>query len=413
VTQVALSFNAGFSADAPDSRGLQNLTMSLLDEGTTTRTSQQIAEQQERLGASIGSGGSADRSSVSMSALSANLAPALDLLADVVRNPAFAEPELNRVRAQTLTAIAQQLKDPNGMASRALPALLYGAAHPYATTAAGDPAAVARFTRDDLVAFQQRWLRPDNLEIFVVSDRPLAEIQAELDRRFGQWAPPAGPRGTKQFTAAPVRPTSPRIYLIDRPQSPQSVIIGGQVTPVDPRSDVTGLTSANDVIGGNFLARINMNLRETKGWSYGVRGSVQINENAVPYIVSAPVQADRTADSIRELAKDYAAFLGAKGTTEDELKRITANNIQQLPGRFETSDAVLAAMQSNALLGRPDNYHELLADKYRAHSRATLDAAARAAIAPNGFVWVVVGDAAKIRPQLDKLGMPIEVIQPR
>jgi predicted Zn-dependent peptidase len=413
VTQVALSLNAGFSADAPDSRGLQNLTMSLLDEGTTTRTSQQIAEQQERLGASIGSGGSADRSSVSMSALSANLAPALDLLADVVRNPAFAEPELNRVRAQTLTAIAQQLKDPNGMASRALPALLYGASHPYATTAAGDPAAVARFTRDDLVAFQQRWLRPDNLEIFVVSDRPLAEIQAELDRHFGQWAPPAGPRGTKQFTAAPVRPTSPRIYLIDRPQSPQSVIIGGQVTPVDPRSDVTGLTSANDVIGGNFLARINMNLRETKGWSYGVRGSVQINENAVPYIVSAPVQADRTADSIRELAKDYAAFLGAKGTTEDELKRITANNIQQLPGRFETSDAVLAAMQSNALLGRPDNYHELLADKYRAHSRATLDAAARAAIAPNGFVWVVVGDAAKIRPQLDKLGMPIEVIQPR
>jgi predicted Zn-dependent peptidase len=191
------------------------------------------------------------------------------------------------------------------------------------------------------------------------------------------------------------------------------VIIGGQVTPVDPRSDVTGLTSANDVIGGNFLARINMNLRETKGWSYGVRGTVQLNENAVPYIVSAPVQADRTADSIRELAKDYAAFLGAKGTTEDELKRITANNIQQLPGRFETSDAVLAAMQSNALLGRPDNYHELLADKYRAHSRATLDAAARAAIAPNGFVWVVVGDAAKIRPQLDKLGMPIEVIQPR
>jgi predicted Zn-dependent peptidase len=156
-----------------------------------------------------------------------------------------------------------------------------------------------------------------------------------------------------------------------------------------------------------------MNLRETKGWSYGVRGSVQINENAVPYIVSAPVQADRTADSIRELAKDYAAFLGAKGTTEDALKRITANNIQQLPGRFETSDAVLSAMQSNALLGRPDNYHELLADKYRAHSRATLDAAARAAIAPNGFVWVVVGDAAKIRPQLDKLGMPIEVIQPR
>ena len=296
MTQVALSFNAGFSADAPDSRGLQNLTMSLLDEGTTTRTSQQIAEEQERLGAQIGSGGSADRSTIGMSAVSANLGPSLDLLADIVHNPAFADAELNRVRAQTLTAIAQQLKDPNGMASRALPALLYGPTHPYATTAAGDPAAVARFTRADLIGFQQRWLRPDNLEIFVVSDRPLAEIQAELDRRFGQWAPPPVARGIKQFSAAPARPQSPKIYLIDRPQSPQSVIIGGQVTPVDPRSDVTALSSANDVIGGNFLARINMNLRETKGWSYGVRGTVQINENLVPYIVTAPVQADRTAD---------------------------------------------------------------------------------------------------------------------
>ena len=413
VTQLALSFNAGFAADAPDSRGLQNLTLSLIDEGTTTRTSQQIAEEQERLGAQIGAGGSADRSTVGMSTLSANLAPALELLTDVVRNPAFADAELNRVRAQTLTAIEQQLKDPNGMASRALPALLYGPSHPYATTAAGDPAAVARFTRDDLVGFQQRWLRPDNLEIFVVSDRPLAEIQAELDRNFGQWAAPSVPRGTKQFSALPPRPGSPKIYLIDRPQSPQSVIIGGQITPVDPRSDVTALTSANDVVGGNFLARINMDLRETKGWSYGVRGTVQISENAVPYIVSAPVQADRTADSIKALAQNYDEYLGARGTTEEELARITAKNIQELPGRFETSDAVLAAMQSNALLGRPDNYHELLADKYRAQTRASLDAAMRAALAPRSFVWVVVGDASKIRPQLEKLGMPIEVIQPR
>src|SRR5687768_2343755 len=259
VTQMSLAFNAGYSADAPDSRGLQNLTIGLLDEGTTTRSSQQIAEEMERLGAQINAGGSADRSFVGMSTLSANLDPSLDLLADIVRNPAFADAEVNRVRTQTLTAIQQQLKDPNGMATRALPALLYGPAHPYATTAAGDPAAVARFTRADLIAFQQRWLRPDNLEIFVVSDRPLADIQAELDRRFGQWSPPSVARGTKQFSAAPPRPESPKIYLIDRPQSPQSVILGGQVTPVDPRSDVTALTSANDVIGGNFLARINMN----------------------------------------------------------------------------------------------------------------------------------------------------------
>ena len=251
------------------------------------------------------------------------------------------------------------------------------------------------------------------MEIFVVSDRPLSEVQAELDRRFGQWQAPASAKGVKQFTAPPARPTSPRIVLIDRPQSPQSVIIGGQITPVDPRSDVTALQSANDVIGGNFLSRINMDLRETKGWSYGVRGSATVNEKVVPYIVSAPVQADRTGDSIAALATNYRDFLTVKGTTDEELARTIANNIQQLPGRFETSSAVLQGMITNDLLGRPDNYYETLAPLYRALTPATLDQAFRGAVAPEGFVWVVVGDAAKIRPQLEKLKMPIEVIQPR
>ena len=413
ITQMAMQFNAGYAADAPNARGLQSMTLSLLDEGTTTKSSQQIAEEQERLGVEISAGGTSDRSTISMSALSANLGPSLDLLADIVHNPAFAPAELERVRTQTLTAIQQQLKDPNAMASRALPVLLYGENHPYGSTGVGDLTSVAKFTREDLLAFQQTWLRPDNLEIFVVSDRPLAEVQAEIDRRFGQWKAPSAPAGQKQFSAVPARPTSPRIVLIDRPQSPQSIIIGGQITPVDPRGDLTALSSANDVVGGNFLSRINMDLRETKGWSYGVRGSVSINENAVPYIVSAPVQADRTGDSIKALVSNYREFLTSKGTTDDELKRTVANNIQQLPGRFETSSAVLQAMITNDLLGRPDDYYEKLAPLYRAQTRASLDQAFRGAVTPEGFVWVVVGDAAKIRPQLEKLKMPIEVIQPR
>jgi zinc protease len=413
ITQLALQFNAGFAADVPTARGLQSMTLSLLDEGTTTRTSQQIAEEEERLGAEISASGTADRSTVAMSALSANLAPSLDLMADIVRNPAFAPAEVERVRTQTLTGIAQQLKDPNSMASRALPYLLYGETHPYASTGVGDAQSVGKFTREDLVAFHQTWLRPDDMEIFVVSDRPLSEIQAELDRHFGQWQAPASPKGVKQFTAPPARPTSPRIVLIDRPQSPQSVIVGGQITPVDPRSDVTALQSANDVVGGNFLSRINMDLRETKGWSYGVRGSATVNEKVVPYIVSAPVQADRTGDSIAALATNYRDFSTVKGTTDEELARTIANNIQQLPGRFETSSAVLQGMITNDLLGRPDNYYETLAPLYRALTPATLDQAFRGAVAPEGFVWVVVGDAAKIRPQLEKLKMPIEVIQPR
>ena len=413
VTQLALSFNAGFAADAPNARGLQNLTLSLLDEGAAGMTSQQIAEEQERLGAVIGASGGADRSTVGLSALSANIAPSLDLLAKIVQQPTFDPAEIERVRTQTLTAIAQAQKNPNSIGARVLPALLFGENHPYATTAIGYPEAVKSFTRNDLVGFQQHWLRPDNLEIFVVSSLPLAELQPLLDARFGSWAAPTVSKGAKSFTAPPARAKAERIVLVDRPGSPQSIILGGQVTPIDPRGEIVAISGANDILGGNFLSRINMDLRETKGWSYGVRGSAQLTENVVPYIVNAPVQADRTGDAIRALSQDIRAFLGPKGVTDEELGRTITNLISQLPGQFETSGAVLSAMQSNALYGRPDNYYELLGDKYRAQTTATLDAALRGALDPNGFVWVVVGDAATVRPQLAKLGMPIEVMEPR
>jgi predicted Zn-dependent peptidase len=413
VTQMAMSFNAGFSADQPGARGLQNLTLGLLDEGAGGLTSQQIAEEQERLGAQIGASGGADRSTVSMSALSANIGPSLDLLAKIVQQPTFAEPEIERVRNQVLTAIAQAQKDPGAMGARVLPVLLYGENHPYATTALGDAEAVKGFTRDDIAGFQQRWLRPDTLTIFVVSNLPLAEIQPLIEQRFGTWAAPPVPKGVKSFIAPPARPTAERIVLVDRPGSPQSIILGGQVTPIDPRGEIVAITGANDILGGNFLSRINMDLRETKGWSYGVRGTAQLTENLVPYIVNAPVQADRTADSIRALSQDIRAFLGPQGVTDEELGRTITNLVGQLPGQFETSGAVLNAMQTNALYGRPDNYYELLGDKYRAQTVSTLNAALRGALDPNGFVWVVVGDAAKVRPQLEKLKLPIEVMAPR
>jgi predicted Zn-dependent peptidase len=296
------------------------------------------------------------------------------------------------------------------MATRALPGLIYGANHPYATTGIGDAAAVTAIGRDDLLTFQQRWLRPDNMEIYVVSSLPMAELMPKLEARFGKWAAPAMPKGVKNFTALPPRPTSPRIVLIDRPSSPQSIILGGQLTPIDPRGDIIPVSGASEVLGGNFLSRINMDLRETKGWSYGVRSNVNYTLNASPYIVNAPVQADRTADSIRALNEQINLFLGKKGVTEEELARAVSNNVQALPGRFETSGAVLGAMMSNDLYGRPDNYFELLGDRYRGLTRTAADQALRSALDPKGFVWVVVGDAAKVKPQLDKLGMPVEVM---
>jgi len=133
--------------------------------------------------------------------------------------------------------------------------------------------------------------------------------------------------------------------------------------------------------------------------------------HAVPYTVSAPVQADRTGDSLAELNKLISEFLTAKGTTAEERERVVTKSINQLPGEFETSGAVLGAMMNIDMLGKPDNYYETLAPKYRALTPASLDQAARAALDPKGFIWIVVGDAAKIRPQLEKLGMPIEVVE--
>ena len=411
VTQVAMAFDAGSAADSPQQHGLAAMTMSLLDEGTSKLTSQEIAETEERLGANVNASNGADRSYVILNALSPNLAPSLDLMSDVVKDAAFRADDIDRIRAQTLTGIAQTQKDPTRVGRRLLPSVLYGPNHPYGGPPGGDPAVIEKIGRGDLVAFQQRWLRPDTVKIVVVSDRALNEIQPLLEERYGKWAPPAGTKGMKAFPAALPRPTSPKILLINRPGAPQSSILGGQLLPIDPRSDIIPFDAANDVLGGDFTARLNMDLREEKGWSYGVGGNEAVMLHAVPYIVSAPVQADRTGDSIGALNREITDFLTTKGVTQEERDRVVFKSVNQLPGQFETSGAVLGAMMDIDMLGKPDNYYETLAPEYRTLTPAALDKAARSAMNPNGFTWIVVGDATKVRPQLEKLGIPIEEVE--
>jgi len=414
VTRVAVEFNAGAAADPADRLGTQALMLNLLDEGTTHLNSTQLAEAQERLGANITANASLDRSAVSLVALTPNIGPSLDLLADVIRNPAFAPGEVERIRQQQLNTIAQELVSPQTIASRALPRVLYGQAHPYGRSAqsGGDPAVVRALTRDDLVAFHQRWIRPDNATIFAVGDLPLADLVRQLESRFGSWAAPSTPRGTKTFPAhAPS--SGPRIVLIDRPQSPQSVILAGQLLQAEGTQDLLNLQAANEVLGGNFLARINMDLRERRGWSYGAGGGPNLREHQIPYIIQAPVQADRTGDSIAAIREDVSGFLGANGVTAEELERVILGNIRQLPGQFETSLAVLGALRSNALYHRPDDYWTTIAGRYRGMTAQTLDTTARRYIDANNFLFVVVGDAGRVRPQLERLGLPIEVMQPQ
>ena len=411
-TRVAISFDAGSAADPDGMEGLEGLTLGLFDEGTTTMSSREIAEAEERLGADISLGGGSDRSTFTLSALTANLAPSLDLFSDVVRNPAFDLNELERVRAQTITGIEQQLRTPQSIAARAATPLIYGEDSPYAGIAT--PQSVGAIARDDLVNFTQSWIRPDNAELYVVSDQPLGVLMPRLEAAFGDWRAPSVPRGVKDFTVDTRPPAESRIVLIDRPNSPQSYIYGGLLTEARGQDEaIIDLLNANNALGGNFLARLNMNLRETKGWSYGVRGAPSVDENAVAYTVAAPVQADRTGDALAELRREIGDFVTTRGVSEEELERIVNNEIRELPGQFETSGAVLGSLQTIRKYDRPFDYYETLADRYRGQTVASLDAAARAAIDPDRFVWVVVGDASVVRPQLDALGLPIETMEPR
>ncbi len=411
VTKIAVDFDAGLAADDVAKLGLQTLMLDLMDEGTRTRNATQLAEAQEALGATISTGATMDRSVISLNAVTPNLAPSVALLAEVIRTPAFAPAELERLRAARLSRIAAERTQPAALASRALPELLYGANSPYGRpfSGNGDEASVRSITEADIRTDYAKWIRPDNAKIFVVSDKPLAEILPILNAQLGQWVPPASAKPVKDFSA-PIPAATPKIVLIDRPQSPQSFIMGGEVLDASGTDDLLVLNAANNVLGNDFLSRINSDLRETKGWSYGVNASVSGFQHRVPYLVTAPVQADQTGPAIAALNAQFNDFLkGGKGVTPAELERTVNGNTRRLAGSYETSGAVLGALRTNDMLGRPDDYPETVAARTNALTADQLDAAARAAIDPARFVWVVVGDAAKVKPQLDALGIPVEV----
>jgi len=411
VVRVAIEFDAGNASDPKAALGTQAFMLGMLDEGTDKYTSVEIAEAKENIGATISAAPSMDRSSVYLSSLTPNLAASLDLMSDVVRHPAFAPAEVDRVRNQQLAAIAEETKQPVGLALRTLPPILYGKEHPYGVpfTGKGDPAAVARLTQADLKAFHDSWLRPDDATILVVGDTSLAQIMPLLERSFGDWRS-TGPRPAKNFSVAPP-PRTGRILLIDRPNSPQSLIFGGEILPAQGTDEIIALMEANDVLGGSFLSRLNSDLRETKHWSYGVASFVSRPQHQIPLLIYAPVQTNETGPSIAAMRDDIAAFLGGKGVTQEELSRTIDGAVRELPGDFETSASVMGGMESNVLYSRPDNYYETLASRYRALSAPALDAAAKAAIDPSRLTWVVIGDASKVKPQLDALDVPVEVVK--
>ncbi len=406
---VDLRFDAGYAADGAARAGVHSLMVDALEEGTKTRDATRIAEDQERLGADISTSTSLDYDDVYLTALSANLAPSLDLMADIVLNPAFRPDDVARLKSQREADISQQLASPQGLAARALAPLVYGQGHPYGTVGSlGIATVIAKVSPQDLASEAATWLRPDTARITVVGDVTMAELLPQLNRAFGNWTAPKAAAPTKNLTV-PTPPAQTRLVVIDRPNSPQSVIYAGRLLPVTGgTANLEPLDLANEVLGSGFLSRLNLLIREEKGWSYGVRTGVSAPEGQRLFTFSAPVQADRTGDSIALALESMNQFAGGtNGVEAGEFNRVTDGNIRGLPNRFQTNAQVLRALLELQARGLPDDYYTKLPETYRAIQTGAIDTAAKTYLGGNDLTIVVVGDRRVIDPQLGKLGLPI------
>ena len=408
VVEMQLVFDAGYAADAVEGGqvGLNSFTMNMLDEGAGRMDALEIAAEAERLGANLSTGSGLDQSTVTLSALRSNLRPSLDLMATVVTDPTFADEDIERIREQTLNGIQQEMANPIAIALRMLPPEMYGEGHAYSVpfTGSGTPEAVEGFTRDDLVAHQRDWLRPDNATMFVVGDTTLDEIVPMLERAFRRWDAPSTPLPQKNLARVD-NADSARIILVDRPNSPQSLILAGLIGPEGTVENPEVYAAMNDAIGGSFSARVNMNLREDKGWSYGAQTLLWGARGQRPWIVYAPVQTDRTADSLAELQREFTEFTSTNPATPEELERSINNNTRSLPGQFETAAAVRGSLVNSHNLGRDWDFPATLTDRYRSLDLDEVREAGQEVVHPNELVWLIVGDVAQIEDSIRELDL--------
>jgi zinc protease len=403
LVDVWLMADAGSAADQFATPGTAKLASALLIDGTTTRNALQINDQTALLGAELGSYVDLDFSFVRLSALKAKLDPSLDLFSDVILHPTFPEADFKREQKLQQDAIQQEQSQPILMALRVFPRFLYGPGHAYGNplTGSGTAESVEKITRADLVRFHEVWFRPNNSTLVVAGDTSLAEITPKLEKAFAAWK--AGETPVKNVASVPL-PAKTVVYIVDKPNAEQSVILAGNVATLPNTPQEIATQAMNDDIGGTFSSRLNMNLREDKHWAYGAFSFVWGARWQRPYLVFAPVQTDKTKESMVEINKELRGLLGDHPVTGEELARIQANETLSLPGSRETLDAVGSSI-TNVVENRwPDDYYDTMSAKIRALKSGDLDAAAKEVIQPDHLVWVVVGDRAKIEPGIRELG---------
>jgi zinc protease len=403
VVNFNLLVDAGYAADQFGVPGTASLALNMMDEGTKTRTALQINEGLAMLGANLGTGSNLDMSSVTLSALKSNLDASLAIYADVILNPSFPEEDFKRLQKQQLAGIKEEKVTPVTMAQRIFPKLLYGANHAYSNplTGSGTEESVAKLTRSDLAKFHQTWFKPNNATLVIVGATTLDEIAPKLEKLFSSWAKGEAPKKNIGNVALPAKSA---VYLIDRPGSIQSVIFAGHVAAPKNNPDEIAIEAMNTLLGGTFTSRINMNLREDKHWSYGSRSIIFEARGQRPFLVYAPVQTDKTKESMIEINKELRDILTSRPPTDEELSKVQNNRTLRLPGSWETMAAVGNSIGSIVRFGFPDDYYQTYADKVRNVKLSDTAAAAKKVIHPDNVVWVVVGDRAKIEAGIRELG---------
>ena len=404
VVNFSLLVESGYAADPAGALGTCSFAQRMLEEGTPTRDSLQIGEELESLSAEFSAGANLDYASVDLNALKINMDKALEIYADLILHPAFPQKEFARLQKDRLAAIQREKVTPNSMALRVVPILLYGKGHPYAGAfvGTGTESSVSKMTRGDLAEFHDTWYKPNNATLLIVGDTTLAEITPRLEKLFGSWKP--GDVAKRTIPQVP-EPKGDAVYLIDRPGSGQSLIVAAQLAPPSNNPDQVPLDMVNDIFGGNFSSRINMNLREDKHWSYGVRSRLLPARSERPFFSISPVQTDKTKESLAELVAEYKNIVGGKPILEAELKDERSNATLGLPGTFETVQQLSGAYGAILQYNLPEDYYNTYTERVSAVTPDNANEIAKKYILPSHLIWVIVGDMSKVEPGIRELNI--------
>jgi len=402
LVQVTLLLKSGSSDDPAGKFGLASLTAAMLDEGAGTRSALEIADEIDFLGADLGTSSSFDASSIRLGVPVARLEPALNVMSDVALRPTFPDAELERVRQERLTDLLQAKDDPATVAPMAYARLLYGATHRYGTGAVGTAATIKSFTTADLKAFHAAAYQPSNATLIVVGDLTADSVVPQLEKAFGSWR--AGSTAPHHTTvpAAP-EPTQRQIVIVDMPGAEQSQVRIGWVGVSRSTPDFFPLQVLNTILGGSFTSRLNQNLRETHGYTYGASSRFDMRLSAGPFFAGAGIQTDKTSEALREFFNELTAI--GKPIPADELTKAKNYIAFGFPGNFETIGDFSAQMEQLLIYGLPDTYYADYVKNIQAVTVDTVSKVSAMYIQPQRFLVVVVGDRKVIEPGIRALNL--------